>query len=179
MEDHNLGGASLSTVDPETNNGAQVSSWNVDSNVDLTARNPRTCREHVMSNPAPAGFRLLIVDDDDQLRQTLVRWFRRKGLTVTGASGGEETLAQAGQNRWDGALIDLNMLGMNGIELAKRLTELYPGVKLLFLSGYAGVVNGPDRLVTQGNFLPKPFSLGAFASKVRQVLESDRSGSFV
>jgi len=68
-----------------------------------------------------SAIRLLIVDDDEQLRQTLERRFKRQGLDVTSAAGGEETLAKATQCRWDVALIDLNMPGMNGIELMDRL----------------------------------------------------------
>jgi CheY-like chemotaxis protein len=47
------------------------------------------------------ALRLLIVDDDEQLRQTLERRFKRQGLAVTAVADGEEALAKATHNRWD------------------------------------------------------------------------------
>jgi ActR/RegA family two-component response regulator len=56
-------------------------------------------------------IRLLIVDDDDQLRQTLARRFQRQGMEVTAAGGAEEVLAKPDQSRWDVALLDLHLPG--------------------------------------------------------------------
>jgi CheY-like chemotaxis protein len=80
-----------------------------------------------MSNASPpAPVRLLIVDDDEQLRESLERRFRRQGFAVTAAGDGDEALAKAAHNRWDVALIDLRMPGMSGIELMEKLKEQQP-----------------------------------------------------
>src|SRR5262245_36649223 len=93
--------------------------------------------------PKPLGYqgmgtspsiRLLIVDDDDQLRQALVRRFQRNGLTVTEAASGESALEKTSQTRCDVALLDLNMPGMNGIELLEKLKERQPEMEVLLLT---------------------------------------------
>jgi DNA-binding response OmpR family regulator len=61
-----------------------------------------------MTTSTPAPVRLLIVDDDEQLRQALVQRFTRLGMAVTPAASGEEALSQAGRQRYDVALLDLN-----------------------------------------------------------------------
>ena len=62
-----------------------------------------------MATSSPSPLRLLIVDDDDQLRQALVRRFQRLGLAVTEAADAEEALAKADHSRWDVALLDLHL----------------------------------------------------------------------
>ncbi|HJT77359.1 MAG TPA: response regulator, partial [Gemmataceae bacterium] len=62
-----------------------------------------------MSTAPRNPLRLLIVDDDEQLRQTLARRFGRQGMNVTAAGSAEEALAQAERGRWDVALLDLHL----------------------------------------------------------------------
>src|SRR5689334_13575012 len=70
--------------------------------------------------------RLLIVDDDEELRATLSARFTRLGMNVTAVSSGEEGLAKAGQARFDVALFDLHLPGIGGIDLLTRFKELQP-----------------------------------------------------
>src|SRR5947209_608150 len=76
-----------------------------------------------MSNSSGPPLHLLIVDDDDQLREIMTLRFRRDGMAVTAAASGEEALALAAQERWDVALLDLHLPGMTGIDLVGRLKE--------------------------------------------------------
>src|SRR5436189_2573574 len=68
-----------------------------------------------MAAPTRPPLRLLIVDDDDSLRQTLVRRFEREGMAITAAASAEEALTKAEQARCDVALLDLHLPGMTGI----------------------------------------------------------------
>jgi len=77
-----------------------------------------------MTTQTQPPLHLLMVDDDDQLRETLVRRFQRLGMTVTAADSAEEALAKVAQGRWDVALLDLHLPGMSGIDLLQRLKEL-------------------------------------------------------
>jgi CheY-like chemotaxis protein len=90
-----------------------------------------------MSSPSPTpSVRLLIVDDDDQLRQTLGKRFKKQGMMVTGAASGEEALDKLASQRCDVALIDLHMPGMNGIELLDKLKERQPEVEAIMLTAH-------------------------------------------
>src|SRR5207244_3436239 len=69
-------------------------------------------RVETMATTTSLSLRLLIVDDDEQLRQTLVARFRRQGMLVTEAGTAEEALIQAAQTRFDVGLLDLHLPGM-------------------------------------------------------------------
>src|SRR5262245_17500191 len=84
----------------------------------------------------PAGIRLLIVDDDGQLRETLARRFQRQGMTVTSAASAEEALAKATDLRWDVALVDLHLPGISGVDLLEKLKTQQPELEVLLLTGH-------------------------------------------
>jgi DNA-binding NtrC family response regulator len=125
-----------------------------------------------MTTASPSAIRLLIVDDDEQLRQTLERRFKRQGLAVTGAGGGEETLLKAAQNRWDVALIDLNMPGMNGIELMEKLKELQPELEVLLLTAQASIETAIQAMKKGAyDYLTKPFHLPDLEAHIQKANE--------
>ena len=71
-------------------------------------------------------------------------------------------------------LTDVVMPEMNGRELAKRMLEYFPGLKVLFMSGYAANVIAHHGVLDDSvNFIQKPFSVDGLASKVRDALKSD------
>jgi DNA-binding NtrC family response regulator len=100
----------------------------------------------------------LIVDDDDQLRQTLASWFRRQGAAVTEAACGEEALAQAAQQRCDVALLDLHMPGMSGIQLLRRLKEQQPELEAILLTAHGSIETAIEAMKHGAyDYLTKPF----------------------
>src|SRR5438067_6625767 len=103
-----------------------------------------------------APIRLLIVDDDEELRGTLASRFERLGLSVTAAGSGEEALARA--SRCDVALLDLHLPGMDGIELLGKLKETQPEVEALMLTAQ-GSIESAVQAMRQGayDYLTKPF----------------------
>jgi DNA-binding NtrC family response regulator len=111
------------------------------------------------TSPQPA-LRLLIVDDDDDLRHSLVRRFQLAGMSVTEAASGEDALAQAAQARWDVALLDLNLPGISGIELLQQLKERQPELEAIMLTAH-GSLETAIQAMKQGayDYLSKPFHL--------------------
>ncbi|MCK6624105.1 MAG: response regulator [Anaerolineae bacterium] len=117
---------------------------------------------------------ILLVEDDEMVRHLVQRELQAEGYTVMEASSGDKALALVKQHEGeiDLLLTDVVMPYMSGRELAEQLKELYPQIKVLFISGYTS-----DSVVRRGlltaeiEFLPKPFSLGKLASKIREVLE--------
>ena len=92
-----------------------------------------------MATTTPTPMSLLIVDDDDQLRQTLVRRFERQGHKVIEASSGEEALARSAPSRIDVALLDLHLPGMSGIDLLGSLRETQPELEALLLTAHGSI----------------------------------------
>jgi len=83
------------------------------------------------------GIRLLVVDDDDAVRQVLVDGLRQEGFEVFEAEDGATGLRALERESPDALVLDYAMPGMNGAEVAKRARVLRPGLPVVFCSGYA------------------------------------------
>jgi PAS domain S-box-containing protein len=117
---------------------------------------------------------ILLVEDEGGVRGLAARILGDLGYTILEAADGEEALrvAQARANtRIDLLLTDVVMPKLGGWRLAERMAVLFPGIRVLFTSGYAEGVVRHGRLEHGMGFLPKPFTAAALACKVREVLD--------
>jgi DNA-binding NtrC family response regulator len=89
-----------------------------------------------MSNEKTA---ILIVDDEPSVRESLQRWFAEDGYTVETAPDAAQALEKMQGRRWDIALLDVKMPGMDGMELHQRLAQLDPGLTVIFVTAFATV----------------------------------------
>lgn len=116
---------------------------------------------------------ILVVDDEERVRQLAVDALRELGYIVLQASGGEAALGLLeGQPRIDLMLTDVLMPGISGTQLAQQVEKLRPEIRLLYMSGYPsdGIVN--DGMLAEGvALLPKPFTVAQLALRVRQMLD--------
>jgi two-component system cell cycle sensor histidine kinase/response regulator CckA len=114
---------------------------------------------------------ILVVEDEPLVRQQVCRTLRRHGFRVLEAQDGDEALALARRHAGplDVLLADVIMPRMNGVELSRRLLDLHPRTKVVYMSGYADDVV-QDGLREDTLFLAKPFSTNALLDKVRQAL---------
>jgi CheY-like chemotaxis protein len=118
---------------------------------------------------------LLLVEDEDSVRELVRNVLRESGYRVLEASRGAEALelSELFAGRIDLLVTDVVMPGMSGRELARRLVSSRPQIKVLYISGYAdNAVWYPGGLDAGGAFLQKPFSPEALARKVREALSS-------
>ncbi len=117
---------------------------------------------------------ILLVEDEDAVRDFAVRALTMRGYKVLDACGGEEALdiVREHDGTIDLLISDVVMPGMEGPALVKAVREIMPGLRVIFISGYAEEAfrNSPDR-PEDFLFLPKPFSLKQLTSKVKEVLE--------
>ena len=122
---------------------------------------------------------ILLVDDDDQVSATARRALERGGYTVIAAPGGSEALRLAAEDRAIDLLVtDLVMPGMGGRELARRILETRPDIRILFMSGYtAQAMNQQAILDSSDAFLGKPFTPDALLARVAQLLQAPRRGA--
>ena len=123
----------------------------------------------------PAGREIvLLAEDDDNVRKMARTALNRRGYTVLTASSGEEALRVARDHPGaiDILITDMVMPGMNGVRLVERVTELRPGIKVLYTSGYTDshVLTEALRL-KPGAFLPKPFTPDLLERAVRRCLD--------
>ena len=117
---------------------------------------------------------ILLVEDQDQVRKLAVRSLSRYGYQVLEAANAEEALWLSGStNELDLLITDVIMPGLNGPELAGRLTSSRQGrLKVLYISGYTENLIARDGALPPGvAFLQKPFTGAALAQKVRELLD--------
>jgi len=121
---------------------------------------------------------LLLVEDNDSVREIAARALRRRGYTVHEASSAEEAVEWALQSkvRPDMLVTDVVMPGQSGPELARRLAEYYPSLRVLLMSGYTDAADEAQGAYLGGlPFLQKPFTASQLAERVRLVLDTARA----
>jgi CheY-like chemotaxis protein len=117
---------------------------------------------------------VLVVEDEETVRNLCIRFLERFGYTVLHASDGEAALAIAREygGRIDLLMTDVVMPGMNGRELADQLAAFHPETKVLLTSGYTDSVIVHQGVLDEGlAFIGKPYSISDLAGKVREVID--------
>src|SRR6476646_11956869 len=125
-----------------------------------------------MTNEANERETILLVDDEPAVRSIVLRILTRANYTVLEAENGEAALKLAAEHEGpiDLIITDMFMPGLRGPEVVQRLAPKRPGLRALFMSGYAD--QGARTGVPAGaNFLNKPFSARELAAAVEAVLK--------
>ncbi|MCO4764204.1 MAG: response regulator [Myxococcales bacterium] len=116
---------------------------------------------HTPAIPSVAGLQILVIDDDDVLRQRMARALTRRGLRVQTASGVVEAEAAAKADPPDLALVDLRMPDGDGLQLLRTLLELKPDMRVIMLTGYGSIATAIDAVRAGAwHYLPKPADAG-------------------
>jgi CheY-like chemotaxis protein len=126
--------------------------------------------------PTSLGETILLVEDEEIVREPTRRILGRSGYVVFAASGVDEALDVAGEHPGEIELVltDVVMPGASGADLAARLRRTSPQTKVLFMSGYTSDVTGFRALSEAGvNLIEKPFTSEDLLRTVRQVLDRD------
>jgi signal transduction histidine kinase len=125
--------------------------------------------------PPRGSGTVLLVEDEEALRRVAVRILGQSGYRVLASSDVADALrlSRAHGESIDLLITDVVMPGMSGPELAGHVEAAQPGVKVLFMSGYADDALGSHGMLEEGiRFIQKPFSVEALATKVRDVLST-------
>jgi signal transduction histidine kinase len=130
---------------------------------------------------APAAARprkLLLIEDDRAVRRAMRRMLERAGYVVVEAATGRGALASMARELDIGLVVtDVLMPDMNGIEVARRLTTLYPHLPVLFVSGHKDGLTESDGLPPTHGFLGKPFQPDQLLAKIDELIAAAAAGA--
>ncbi|MFB3812829.1 MAG: sigma-54-dependent transcriptional regulator [Terriglobales bacterium] len=118
----------------------------------------------------PRG-KLLIVDDELSVRDSLGKWFREEGYDIGTAEGASDALTRMAEQKWDVALVDIKMRGTDGIELQRKMREIDPQLITIIMTGYASVDTAVQAMKNGAyDYLTKPLDPDEVAHKVKKAL---------
>ena len=114
--------------------------------------------------------RILLAEDDDSLRGFLARALERAGHEVTACADGEEAVTFLDEP-WDLLLTDIVMPGLDRIEVARQAAAKHPGLRILFITGFAAVaLAAGDKAPAGAKVLSKPIHLREIVTEVERMI---------
>jgi DNA-binding NtrC family response regulator len=120
--------------------------------------------------------KLLIVDDELSVRDSLAKWFHEEGYEVGIAEDANNALTRLAESRWDAALLDIKMHGIDGIELQRRIHEIDPELIVIMMTGYASVETAVAALKNGAyDYVTKPLDPDEIAHLVKKALAHKRT----
>ena len=115
--------------------------------------------------------KLLIVDDELSVRDSLGKWFSEEGYQIGTAESAGEALTRLAEQKWDLALLDIKMRGTDGIELQRRMHEVDPQLITIIMTGYASVETAVAAMKNGAyDYLTKPLDPDEVAHKIKKAL---------
>lgn len=123
--------------------------------------------------PAIKSVELLLVDDDDDLRRGMVRYFGELGYRVSDAGAGEAALPLVRDRDFQLAVLDMAMPGMSGIELLETLKQESPDTEAVMLTGEGTIESAVEAMkLGASDFLTKPVRMKQLDAVLRKALET-------
>ena len=115
--------------------------------------------------------RILVVDDEAAMRQSLRDWLMEDDYEVDLASSGEDAISMARDGSWDIILLDLKMPGMDGLETMSRLKKMIPETEILMMTAY-GSIDTAVQAMKEGAFdyLVKPFDPDEIDMLIKKIV---------
>jgi len=115
--------------------------------------------------------KILLAEDDNDMRRFLGKALQNAGFNVASFDNGLAAYQRLREEPFELLLTDIVMPEMDGIELARRATELDPDIKVMFITGFAAVALNPDNNAPpQAKILSKPFHLKDLVNEVTRLL---------
>jgi two-component system, cell cycle response regulator CpdR len=115
--------------------------------------------------------KIILAEDDNDLRRFLVRALQNAGYDVVSFDNGLSAYNRLREEPFGLLLTDIVMPEMDGIELARRATELDPDLKVMFITGFAAVALNPDSNAPKdAKVLSKPFHLRDLVNEVSKLM---------
>jgi DNA-binding NtrC family response regulator len=127
------------------------------------------------TNNQTSSARILVVDDEAVVRESLAEWFRQEGYEVDVADSARAALDKLARSSWDVFLVDIRMPGADGLELQRKLKEVQPDGTVIIMTAYASVETAVEAM-KQGayDYIIKPFDPDDLEHLVRNAVERKR-----
>ncbi|MBI4917212.1 MAG: response regulator [Acidobacteria bacterium] len=120
-------------------------------------------------------LRLLLVDDEVEFLEPMKARLERRGLACATATSGDDALRLLGSERFDCAVVDVKMPGMDGLELLRRMRRTWPETAVVLLTGHASVELGVQGMELGAfEYLLKPVELDDLLDTVRRAAAGAR-----
>lgn len=117
-------------------------------------------------------FRVLVVDDEDDFRETMVNRLRKRNIDVTGAESGEKALELIDKYLFDVVILDVKMPGMDGVETLREMKRKRPLMEVIMLTGHASVESGIEGMKLGAfDYVLKPADFDDLFNKMRRAYE--------
>ena len=118
-------------------------------------------------------MKILLAEDDNDMRRFLAKALNSAGYDVSSFDNGMSAYNRLREEPFELLLTDIVMPEMDGIELARRATELDPDIKVMFITGFAAVALNPDlQAPRDAKVLSKPFHLRDLVNEVEKLLQA-------
>ena len=128
-----------------------------------------------LGTQARSAFRILVVDDEFVVRDSIKEWLAVEGYQVDMAESGFEAVDMLAQQAYGLMLVDIKMPGMDGVEVLKRAREMNPDMPVVMMTAYATVETAVEAMkVGARDYLMKPFDPEAMAEQVGRIYEESR-----
>jgi two-component system, cell cycle response regulator CpdR len=115
--------------------------------------------------------KIILAEDDNDMRRFLVKALENAGYRVVSYDNGRSAYDRLREEPFELLLTDIVMPEMDGIELARKATELDPDMKVMFITGFAAVALNPDNHAPKdAKVLSKPFHLRDLVTEVQRLL---------
>lgn len=128
-----------------------------------------------MKKPSIAGCSILIVDDDEGIRQTLAMIMESKGFEATSVGTANEALRCLKDNFYNIVLLDIRLPDMGGLELLSKIEEIQPDADVIMITGHATFESAMNALNRGASaFITKPFEVDDLLTKINDILEKQK-----
>ncbi|MBP6941962.1 MAG: sigma-54-dependent Fis family transcriptional regulator [Syntrophorhabdaceae bacterium] len=115
-------------------------------------------------------FRILVVDDEDSIRNRCVQLLQKKDYNVQGVSDGEQALFLIKKDSFSLVIADIRMPGLNGIDLLEKIKETHPDTEVVMITGYGTVDNAVEAMKLGAyDYITKPFDMDRLLKVVEHV----------
>ncbi len=119
-----------------------------------------------------AQTRILIVDDELVIRESLAGWLKRDGYEVGTVAGGEEALDLLKQKGFDILLLDIQLDGMSGMEVLSRVKEEYPDIDVVMITAFGSVQSAVQAMKSHAfDYLLKPFDPDELGLMIKKLVQ--------
>jgi two-component system cell cycle response regulator CpdR len=125
----------------------------------------------IADSTIPTMHKILLAEDDNDMRRFLVKALENAGFQVSSHDNGMSAYQRLREEPFEMLLTDIVMPEMDGIELARRASELDPDIKIMFITGFAAVaLNADSEAPKNAKVLSKPVHLRELVSEVNKML---------